>query len=70
MSDAPASGTDLNHVDDRHLDRQSAPASETVHTIHFKLAGLYGMTPLHRAQLCRRPPHIKGEKVGVAGTGT
>ncbi|MEJ0070907.1 MAG: hypothetical protein WDO24_21665 [Pseudomonadota bacterium] len=58
-----AAGADLEQIEDRDRDRNSAAGFEALHPIDFERAGPRRFAVLDEAQLCRRPTHVEGQEV-------
>ena len=60
--DASASGTDLDHLDDRHFYRQSAAFLEPIAAIDLELESDERLAVIDDARFRRRAAHVEGQE--------
>ncbi len=65
--DRAAAGADLDHVDDRRLDRQAGAFLEAMHARRFHHRRDLGAAVLDQAGLRRGAAHVERDHVGMAG---
>ena len=63
MRDAAAAGADLDHVNDRRTDRQTASALEAVHTRRLQHRSQSKLAVFDKADLGRRSTHVECDDI-------